>query len=97
MPSRHRSRREIRDARLRALLARFEPLRPLCSSSAAAVRQLSQQEHDEAVAAEEEEFWKHVPEGLDPSSGKLDVGRARRKRQGTASNAATDGRSGADG
>jgi SAM-dependent methyltransferase len=86
MPSRHRSRREHRDARLRELLARFEPLRPQYAPSAgtvpaAAVQLLSQGEQDGAVAAEEDEFWRHVPEGLDPSSGDLDAGRAQRKRQ----------------
>jgi hypothetical protein len=88
MPSRHRARRELRDAQLRSLLARFEPLKPGAAGSASAQQQrrcrvlpIDDQGQSEPAEADAGEFWARVPSGLDPSDGELDAGRSARKRQ----------------
>ena len=80
MPSRHRARRELRDAQLRSLLARFGPLKP-GSESGCSVLPVDDQGQSEPAEAEAAEFWGRVPSGLDPSDGELDEGRSARKRQ----------------
>lgn len=80
MPSRHRARRELRDAQLRSLLARFGPLKP-GGAKACCVLPVDDQGQSEPAEAEAEDFWARVPAGLDPSDGELDEGRSARKRQ----------------
>ena len=79
MPSRHRARREIRDAQLRSLLARFAPLKP--GSEASGVVAVSDEGESAPEGAVADTFWGRVPSGLDPSDGELDAGRSARKRQ----------------
>ena len=83
MPSRHRNRRQLRDAQLRSLLGRFAPLSPDAGLSAASRVDAASGESDDGPqrVADEEAFWRHVPAGLDPSHGELDAGRSARKRQ----------------
>ena len=80
MPSRHRNRRQLRDAQLRSLLGRFAPLSPDAGLSAAS-RVGVEVDGRPRAADEEEAFWRRVPAGLDPSHGELDAGRSARKRQ----------------
>eukprot|EP01043_Picozoa_sp_COSAG02_P034118 COSAG02_NODE_2368_length_9050_cov_27.534689_5_plen_249_part_00 len=81
MPSRHRARRELRDAQLRNLLSRFGALKPGSAETGCSVVPLDDQGQSEPTDAEAEDFWDRVPSGLDPSDGELDEGRSARKRQ----------------